>query len=553
MKAEGGAMSFRAEIIEEIPEETRRVAQAVCPQGNVYMRMRDELGNWFAQAEFRKLYARVGQPGMSAWRLTLITIMQFAEGLTDRQTAEAVRLRIDWKYALSLSLTDEGFNASVLSEFRERLVEMEAADYFLNLLLDHFKGLGLLKTCKQQRTDATHILGNLRVLNQVDLLGETLRASLNALAVAAPDWLRENVPPDWYERYGHRVDSWRLPRSATARDGLGLQIAQDGSTLLTVIYAPTSPAYVRDLPAVKILRQVWVQQVLYNEGTITLRGPGNFPPAQVRIQSPYDTEAHYGMTHDLTWLGYKVHITETCAPDELHLITHVQTTPAPTPDAASLPTIHTALEKKGLLPEQHVVDAGYTTTRAMLDAQQDHGVELLGPVHTNRSWQTKEAQGFDLSQFHIDWERHSVTCPAGQTSQRWYPNFPKGDDPIITVRFPIPVCEPCPVHHLCTRRRARVVSFLPQPMYDIRQTAQQRERTEDFKVVYRRRAGIESTFSQGVRTLDMRRTRYRGLAKTHLQNVFTAIAINIVRTLAWLARPFYSPPYLSPFAALSPT
>lgn len=546
-------MSYRAEIIGEIPEETRRVAQAVCPDGNIYMRMRDELGNMFEQAEFRRLYARVGQPGVSAWRLTLITVMQFAEGLSDRQTAEAVRLRIDWKYALGLSLTDEGFDASVLSEFRERLVETEAADYFLNLLLDHFKNLGLLKSWKQQRTDATHILGNLRMLNQVDLIGETLRASLNALAVAAPDWLRETAPAAWYERYGQRMDSWRLPRSAAAREALGLQIAQDGSALLRTIYAPTSPAYLRHLPAVKILRQVWVQQILYSEDNIMLRGPDNIPPAHLRIQSPYETEAHYGIKHDLNWLGYKVHLTETCAEDDLHLITHVQTTPATTPDFAPLPTLHAALDKKGLLPEQHVVDEGYTTTRAILDAQQDYGVELLGPVRTNRSWQTRDQQGFDLSQFHIDWQRKSVTCPAGQTTQRWYPNFPKGDEPIITVRFPIPLCKPCPVHQLCTRRRARVISFLPQPMYDTLQAARQREQTDDFKSAYKRRAGVENTFSQGVRAFDMRRSRYRGLAKTHLQNVFTAIAINIVRALAWLAQPFYAPPYVSPFAALSPT
>lgn len=546
-------MSYRAEIIGEIPEETQRVAQAVCPGGNVYMRMRDELGLLFERAEFNKLYARAGQPGLSAWRLTLITIMQFAEGLSDRQTAEAVRLRIDWKYALGLKLTDEGFDASVLSEFRERLVETQAADYFLNLLLEHFKSLGLLKTWKQQRTDATHILGNLRALNQVDLIGETLRASLNALALAAPDWLRANVPPEWYERYGQRVDSWHLPRSATKREVLALQIAQDGSTLLTTIYAPSAPAYLRQLPAVKILRQVWIQQILYAEGKITLRGPDNLPPAHLRIQSPYETQAHYGTKHDLTWLGYKAHITETCAEDELHLITHVETTPAPTPDPTPLPTIHAALDKNGLLPDQHIVDEAYTTTRAMLDAQQDYGVELLGPVHTNRSWQTKDGQGFDLSQFHIDWQRKQVTCPAGHTSQRWYPLSPKGDEPIITVRFPIPVCNPCPMHHLCTRRRARVVSFLLQPMYDTLHAARQREQTEPFKAAYKRRAGVENTFSQGVRAFDMRRSRYRGQAKTHLQNVFTAMAINIVRVLNWLAQPFYSPPYVSPFAAMAPT
>ncbi len=553
MSDEGEAMSYRAEIIGDIPEETRRVAQAVCPKGNVYMQMRDELGMLFEQAEFDKLYARVGQPGVSAWRLTLITIMQFAEGLTDRQTAEAVRLRIDWKYALGLSLTDEGFDASVLSEFRERLVDSEAADYFLNLLLEHFKTLGLLKTWKQQRTDATHILANLRALNQVDLLGETLRASLNALAAAAPDWLRTQVPPDWYERYGQRVDSWRLPRSATARETFALQIAHDGSALLTAIYDATAQSYLRHIPAVQILRQVWVQQILYGEDKITLRGPDNLPPAHLRIQSPYETQAHYGTKHDLAWLGYKVHITETCAPDELHLSTHVTTTPATTPDPTPLPTIHAALDKKGLLPEQHVVDEGYTTTRAMLDSQQDYGVELLGPVHTNRSWQTTAQQGFDVSQFHIDWQRQQVTCPAGHTSQRWYPLFPKGDEPIITVRFPIPVCRPCPVHHLCTRRRARVVSFLPQPMYDTLQAARVREQTETFKVAYARRTGVENTFSQGVRAFDMRRSRYRGLDKTHLQNVFTAIAINVVRALAWLAQPFYSPPYVSHFAAMSPT
>jgi transposase len=550
---EGEAMSYRAEIIGEIPEETRRVAQAVCPDGNVYMRMRDELGLLFERAEFDKLYARVGQPGLSAWRLTLVTIMQFAEGLSDRQTAEAVRLRIDWKYALGLSLTDEGFNASVLSEFRERLVEREAADYFLNLLLEHFKTLGLLKTWKQQRTDATHILGNLRALNQVDLLGETLRASLNALAVADPDWLRGHVPTEWYERYGQRIDSWHLPRSAAKREALGLQIAADGSMLLSAIHEASEAPYLRRIPAVQTLRQVWVQQVLYTEDKVALRGPDNLPPAHLRIQSPYETEAHYGTKHDLTWLGYKVHVTETCAQDDLHLITHVETTAATTPDFAPLPTIHAALDKKELRPERHIVDEGYTTTRAMLDAQQDYGIELLGPVHTNRSWQTKDGQGFDLSQFHIDWQHQQVTCPAGHTSQRWYPLFPKGDEPLITVRFPIPVCRPCPVHHLCTRRRARVVSFLPQPMYDTLQAARAREQTEDFKTAYKRRAGVENTFSQGVRAFDMRRSRYRGLDKTHLQNVFTVIAINIVRTLNWLAQPFYSPPYVSPFAAMSPT
>src|SRR5881394_968803 len=175
-------MSYHQEVMGDIPEETCRVAKATFPKGNVYMRMRDELGLLFADVEFHKLFARVGQPGLSAWRLTMVTILQFMEGLPDRQAADAVRGRIEWKYLLGLDITDEGFDASVLSEFRDRLVEAEAADYFLNKLLEHFKAVGLLTSWKEQRTDATHILGNVRVLNQLLLVGETMRACLNALA-----------------------------------------------------------------------------------------------------------------------------------------------------------------------------------------------------------------------------------------------------------------------------------------------------------------------------------------------------------------------------------
>src|SRR5437868_14156499 len=121
-------MSYRQEKLEDIPEETRRVAQAAFPKGNVYMRMRDELGMMFDDIDFKTLYSRLGQPGESAWRLTLITIMQFAESLTDRQAAEAVRGRIDWKYALGLELTDAGFDFSILSEFRKRIIEAEWTD-----------------------------------------------------------------------------------------------------------------------------------------------------------------------------------------------------------------------------------------------------------------------------------------------------------------------------------------------------------------------------------------------------------------------------------------
>jgi transposase len=103
-------MSLHPQTIPAIPEETARVAHAVLPQGNAYMQMRDELGTMYQDQDFLDLFPSRGQPAQEPWRLAVITIMQYAEGLTDRQAADAVRTRIDWKYALSLGLTDPGFD-----------------------------------------------------------------------------------------------------------------------------------------------------------------------------------------------------------------------------------------------------------------------------------------------------------------------------------------------------------------------------------------------------------------------------------------------------------
>jgi transposase len=120
-------MSLQPMTVEAIPEQTARVARAAFPNGNLYIRMRDEFGTFFTDALFADLFPTRGQPAHAPWRLALVTLMQFAEGLSDRQAAEAVRSRIDWKYALSLQLEDTGFDSSVLCEFRTRLVEGRAA------------------------------------------------------------------------------------------------------------------------------------------------------------------------------------------------------------------------------------------------------------------------------------------------------------------------------------------------------------------------------------------------------------------------------------------
>src|SRR5919199_4799122 len=190
--------------IEPVPPETARVARAAFPKGNRYLRVADELDRLFTDEAFGALFPTHGQPACPPWRLALVTILQFAEGLSDRQAANAVRSRIDWKYVLRLELTDPGFDASVLSEFRTRLITGAAESLLFETLLTWCRGRQLVKARGRQRSDSTHILAAVRALNRLEGVGETFRHALNGLAVAAPEWLRALSPPEWVERYGRR-------------------------------------------------------------------------------------------------------------------------------------------------------------------------------------------------------------------------------------------------------------------------------------------------------------------------------------------------------------
>jgi len=250
-------MSLKPVPIAPIPEMTARIAKAAFPKGNLYLRLRDELGTLYTDKDFAALYPKRGQPGLPAGRLALVTVMQFLENLSDRQAAEAVRARIDWKYALGMELTDTGFDFSVLSEFRDRLIRGEAEQILLDRMLAHFKDKGLLKARGRQRTDSTHVLAAIRVMNRLQLVAETLRATLNALAHAAPDWLRSLASAEWYGRYGQRVEESRLPKGEAARKSFAEQVGQDGFAVLDAIVPSDAPAGLASLPSVQTLRAVW--------------------------------------------------------------------------------------------------------------------------------------------------------------------------------------------------------------------------------------------------------------------------------------------------------
>ena len=325
-------MSLKPQMFEPVPDETSRVAKAAFPNGNVYMQMRDAFGALYADEAFAPLFAQRGQPGVAPACLALVTVMQFAEGLSDRQAANAVRGHIDWKYALGLELTDPGFDASVLSEFRARLIAGQAEAQLFERMLSHFREAGLMKMRGQQRTDSTHVLAAIQTLNRLECVGETLRHTLNVLAVVAPDWLRAQVPTEWFDRYGRRFENYRLPPGKPERYALAETIGADGFQLLHWIYAPGTPVWVRQIPAVDVLRQVWLQQFYALEKAVRWRVADDLPPSSIMICSPYDAEARYGKKRSTEWIGYRAHLTETCDDELPHLITDVQTTLAPASD-----------------------------------------------------------------------------------------------------------------------------------------------------------------------------------------------------------------------------
>ena len=223
------------------------------------MHMRDELGTMYEDESFAHLFSHTGQPAEAPWRLALVTIMQFAQGLSDQQAADAVRGRIDWKYALGLELSNAGFDASVLSEFRTRLVEGQAEEQLLTVMLTLFKERGWLKARGKQRTDSTHVLAKIRAINRLVCVGETLRHALNCLVIVAPDWLLEHSQQEWVDRYGVRMEDSRLPSGKQERQARTQSVGQDGTTLLSALFEPDAPSWLAEVPAVETLRRVWIQ------------------------------------------------------------------------------------------------------------------------------------------------------------------------------------------------------------------------------------------------------------------------------------------------------
>jgi len=536
------------------------------------VQIRDRLGQWLADEDFAAAFGIRGKPGWPPSRLALVTVLQRAEKLTDRQAAEAVRTRIDWQYLLGLPVDDPGFDHTVLAEFRGKVAEAGLEQIALDALLARLAADGLIKAGGKQRTDSTHVVAAVAALNRLELAGESVRAAVEALAAAHPDWLAQRIcVPDWNRRYGTPMTSWQPPQSEARREELAIAYARDGYALLEAVYDPSSPAWLRELPAVDVLRRVLVQnytRTITADGREVIKrrekepeGDG-LPPGHARIASPYDLDARWGVKRDTFWLGYKLHVTETCddqpqcscpaagdggtgrrghdqdcaAPAFPNLITHVATTEATVPDSQMTAVICGDLAAQNLAPGRDYLDSGYLSAALVVTALATWGIALIGPLLADTSAQARAGKGYARADFTIDYDTRTVTCPQGKTSASWTPCTQRGKDAIV-VHFSAGDCGPCPARALCTHGKYRQLTLPPRDLAQAQAAARAAEKTIPFQADYARRAGVEGTMHQAA-SHGARRARYRGLPKTRLDHVYMAVALNLLRLEAfWTGTP----------------
>lgn len=264
------------------------------------------------------------------------------------------------------------------------------------------------------------------------------------------------------------MDDYRFPKGEEVREQWSEQVGRDGFVLLEAVYAPAAPDWLCEIEAVQVLRVSWVQQYHRDERGVRRREGKNLPPVHHRSCSPYDTDARYRITHGSGWTGYKAHLTETCEPDAPHVITQVATTTAVVADTEMTEPVHQALAARELLPDVHVVDAGYTTAALFLSAT-ERGMELLGPAPHDSSRQSREDQGSSRADFTIDWDNESAICPNGHRSLEWWEQkHHRNGTPVLKMFFSAEHCRPCPKQTSRTKPPSgrRGITFLPRKRHE---------------------------------------------------------------------------------------
>jgi transposase len=517
-------MSLVVREVGEIPAAVKAWGEARLAAENVYRVIGEHLADLVRDEQFAGLYEPTGRHAVSPAVLALVTLFQHLEQIPDREAATMVVSRLDWKYALHLPLEDAGFDYSDLCHFRQRLLAHAEERLVFEAVLTRIQALGWLKKRGKQRTDALAVLGAVRELSELELVSETLRLAVRELEAGDPAWLEQTVNASFREQYAHTRGDYQL--SATERVRQLRQVGADGFWLLDRL-APAE-ARLRELAAVRLLEEVWAQHFTRTAGQIQVR-PHAVPCTEL-IVTPHDPGVRAGQKRGKRWRGEKVHVTETAEPGGPNFLTDVTTSNASSGDSEALPEIRAQLAARDLLPAEQFVDSGYVSGRQLAQSQAA-GIELVGPPRADTS-----PHEFKLADFRIDHVACLAVCPHGKVSIKWSPRTDRDGSQAVNIQFAAATCAVCPLRSRCTTSASGRSLHLNEhhPLLVARRAEAQ---TEAFRLRMHARPAIEATLSELVRRHGLRRHRYRGAAKRHLENLLKAAACNLKRLARALATP----------------
>jgi len=526
-------MSLKAKFPSKIPELTAHIAETIMAEDSICRWIGQHVQEVMDEEALVAMYHREGRPGIHPLILMIVIILQFVDKMPDRQAAEAVRMRIDYKYALRQELTWPGFHYSDLCNFRKRLMAHGQEFAVFEQLLKYLVEKGYVKRKGKQRTDATHLLADVARLSRLETVWETLRLALNALQKADEAWTEHHLPEPFLETYETRRQDYRIGKDK--RDQLMLQAGRDGFWLLRQVET-FGTADLQALEEIELLRRVLDEQFESDDegGDVSTREKATGDV----LCSPHDPDARYGEKRSQGWHGYKLQVTETVDDPEdgeekrVQFITDVEVTSTIETDNQSLPAIQQRLFERDVPPEKQYVDRAYCNITTILGSEA-LGIDLRGEVPRG----SKKAIGFRLEDFEIDLEQRRAICPAGHEATSFNPS--KQPDVAFNVRF-THHCQGCPLKPDCTsEKRGRSLEIGNH--HELLMARRREAKTPEFKQEMHHRAAIEGTISELVRTHDMRRSRYRGMQKTRLQAAMGATALNLKRLVRLLTDKFPSP------------
>lgn len=449
-----------------MPEETGRIGKMLLEEKDPYRMIGNQLFEKWQEEEFADLYSREGKPGYSPVILAFVSVFQFMERLADRQAAQALRMRLDWKYALHLPLEDAGFDFSVLSEFRDRVIEGKAEQRVFEKLVQEIRAMGLIKEHGKQRSDSIAMLVKVRRLSRIEMVVETLRLAVVALVAADREWCEEVIPPSWEEKYGERFVRQRY--SEQEWKAYEANIGNDGEWLLKRLKDGGAPAELQDLPEVQVFSTVWAQQFREAQGQMVYKDLKKYD-GHTQIQTPHDPEARYSRKRKFEWLGDKVQVTETEDEGYPHIITDMLATNSNQTDYEELPLIQDRLIKRQCKPGEHYVDAGYMSGPNLAHSH-DLEIDLLGPLPEVVTPQDRLPDGVTQAQFQMDPQKKIAICPQGHQACN-----PSLTENTWSFHFPQKVCAACLLHaRCCTGQGGRTVGM--NIHYDLVQMARTRQK-----------------------------------------------------------------------------